>query len=93
MRKENTERSPEEPDKSAEVQIVVTPGHFLWLTTQCEFLGITKQEMIAGVLEEWISRNGGLALPRIDPSKMVGWALDDFMQRHRDEFLSVESEN
>ena len=93
MRKENPERSPEEPDRSAEVQIVVTPAHFRWLTTQCEFAGISKQEMIAGVLEEWISRNGGLALPPIEPSTMVGWALDEFMQRHRDEFLPVESEN
>ena len=47
VRKEDTERSPDEPEQSAEVQIVVSPAQFQWLTKQCEFLGVTKQEMIA----------------------------------------------
>ena len=54
-----SERSPEEPDQSAEVQIVVSPAHFQWLTTQSEFLGVTKQEVIADVLEEWIMPKWG----------------------------------
>lgn len=89
VRKEDTERSPDEPEQSAEVQIVVSPAQFQWLTKQCEFLGVTKQEMIADILEEWICRNGGLMMPRLDPSVMVRWALDEFMQRHQDEFLPV----
>ena len=44
---------------------------------------------MANVLEEWICRNGGLTKPRLDPSVMVRWALDEFMQRHHDEFLPV----
>jgi hypothetical protein len=89
VRKENTGRSPEEPDQSAEVQIVLSPAQFHWVTKQCEFLGVTKQELIAGVLEEWIGRNRVLSLPRIAPSAMVSWALDEFMRRHQDEFLPV----
>ena len=89
VRKENTGWSPEEPDQSAEVQIVLSPDQFQWLTKQCEFLAVTEQEFIADVLEEWICRNRGLSLPRIAPSAMVRWALDEFMQRHRDEFLPV----
>jgi hypothetical protein len=89
VRKENTGWSPEEPHQSAEVQIVLSPDQFHWLTKQCEFLGVTKQEFIANILEEWIGRNRALSLPRIDPSAMVRWALDDFMRRHRDEFLPV----
>jgi hypothetical protein len=88
VRKENTGRSPEEPDQSADVQIVLSPAQFHWVTKQCEFLGVTKQELIAGVLEEWIGRNR-LSLPRIAPSAMVSWALDEFMRRHQDEFLPV----
>jgi len=82
-------RSPEDPDQSAEVQIVLSPVQFQWLTKQCEFLGVTKQELIADVLEEWIGRNRVLSLPRIDPSAMVRWALDEFMRRHQEEFLPV----
>ena len=89
VRKDKPERWPEEPDQSAEVQIVVSPAQYHWLTRQSEFLGLTKQEMIADILEEWVGRNR--CLPRIDPSTMVGWALDDFMRRHRDEFLAAES--
>ena len=68
---------------------MVSPAQFQWLTKQCEFLGVTKQELIADILEEWINRNRALTLPRLDPSTMVRWALDEFMQRHRDEFLPV----
>ena len=89
VRQENNERSPDESDQFAEVQIVVSPVHFQWLTKQCEFLGITKQELIADILEEWICRNRALSLPRIEPSAMVRWALDEFMQRHRDEFMPI----
>ena len=89
VRKENTGRSPEESDQSAEVQIVLSPAQFRWLTKQCEFLAVTKQEFIADVLEEWICRNRALSLPWIVPSAMVRWALNEFMERHRDEFLPV----
>ena len=67
---------------------MLSPVQFQWLTKQCEFLGVTKQELIADVLEEWIGRNRVLS-PRIAPSAMVRWALDEFMQRHQDEFLPV----
>ena len=89
VRKENNGRSPDEPDQSAEVQIVVSPVHFQWLTKQSEFLGVTKQEVIADVLEEWICRNRTVSFPRLEASVMVRWALDEFMKRHRDEFLPI----
>jgi hypothetical protein len=93
VRMENTGRSPDDPDESAEVQIVVSPIHFQWLTKQAEFLGVTKQEVIADVLEEWICRNRAVGLPKLEASTMVRWALDEFMQRHRDEFLPVDDES
>jgi hypothetical protein len=90
VRNENTGRTPEDPDEAAEVQILVSPAQFHWLTTQCEFLRLTKQELISDILEEWLCRNSALKISRIDPSMMVGWALDEFMRSHRDEFLPVD---
>ena len=60
---------------------------------QCEFLGVTKQELIADVLEEWVCRNRSIPLPRTDASAIVYWALDDIMRRHRNEFLPVSGKN
>jgi hypothetical protein len=80
---------PEEPDPHAHVvYVVVSSQHFKWLTKQCEFLGITEQQLIADVLEEWICRNRPVDLPP-DPSAIVRLALDEFMRRHRDEFIPV----
>jgi hypothetical protein len=90
VRNENTGRIPEDPDQSAEVQILISSAQFHWLTTQCEFLRLTKQELIADILEEWLRRNSALKISKIDPSIMVGWALDEFMRSHRDEFLPVD---
>ena len=50
-------------------------------------LGISKQRLVADAMEEWFCRNHTLALPR-DPSPTVQRALDEFMRRHRDKFLS-----
>ena len=91
--KENTGLPPDEPNQSAEVQIVVSPVHFEWLTKQSEFLGVTKQEVIADVLEEWICRNRTVSFARLEASVMVCWALDEFMKRHREEFLPVDGES
>ena len=88
MRNRETGPSPEEPDQSADlVQIVVSLRQYEWLAKQCEFLGITKQQLIADALEEWICRNRTLTLPKPDPSAIIRWALDEFMRRHREEFL------
>jgi hypothetical protein len=66
----------------------ISSQHFEWLTKQCEFLGITEQELIADVLEEWICRNRPVNLPP-DPSAIVRFARSEFMRRHRDEFITV----
>jgi hypothetical protein len=82
-------QSPEEPDRSAEsVQIVLSSVQFQWLSKQCEFLGVTKQELIANALEEWICRNRPITT-RLDPSVVISQALGEFMQRHRNEFLPI----
>jgi hypothetical protein len=94
MRKENTGQPTEEPDPSSDaMQIELNPIQFHWITQQYEFLGVTKQELIADALEEWVCRNRSIPLHRINASAIVYWALDDFMRRHRNEFLPVSGKN
>jgi hypothetical protein len=64
---------------------------FEWLTKQCEFLRITKEQLVVDAVEEWLCRNRVVLLP-LDPSATIRAALDQFMQRHRDEFLSAADE-
>ena len=52
---------------------------------------MTKQQLVADALEEWICRNEIMKLP-VDPSAMVERALNEFIYRHRDEFLSPPGE-
>jgi hypothetical protein len=42
-------------------------------------------------MEEWVCRNRLVILP-LDPSATIQAALDQFMRRHRDEFLSAADE-
>jgi hypothetical protein len=92
VRKNESRPSSEEPDHPAgSLRIVVSSLQFEWLTKQCEFLGITKQQLVAGVMDEWFCRNPVDILP-VDPSATIQAALDQFMQQHRDEFLSVADE-
>ena len=77
VRNKETGPSPEEPDQSlGSLRIVVSSLHFEWLTTQCSFLGITKQQLVADALEEWICRNETMKLP-VDQS-----ATEAFEQIH-----------
>jgi hypothetical protein len=88
VRKKEWEPSPEDPDQSKDALcIVVNSLQFEWLTRQCEFLGVSKQQLVSDVLEEWICRNRNIPLTS-DPSGIVQRALDEFMRRHQDEFLS-----
>ncbi|MBV8140856.1 MAG: hypothetical protein JO279_08685 [Verrucomicrobia bacterium] len=71
---------------------MISSFQFEWLTKQCEFLGITKQQLVSAAMEEWFSRNHTSILSR-DPSLTVQRALDEFMWRHRDEFLSLADQS
>jgi hypothetical protein len=89
VEKKESEPSPEEPEQSADsLCVVLNSVQFEWLAQQCEFLGISKQKLISDVLDEWICRHQTANLTR-DPSGTVQRALDEFMLRHRDEFLSA----
>jgi hypothetical protein len=89
VRKNESGSSPEEPEHpSGALRIEISPRQFEWLTKQCQFLGITKQQLVSDALEEWACRNRSAEL--CNPSAAAQTALNEFMQRHRAEFLSVD---
>jgi hypothetical protein len=90
VRKQESGSSSEEPDQPADaVRIVISSLQFEWLTKQCKFLGISKQQLVVDAVEEWACRNPTTA-DSYDPSATAQRALGEFMWRHRDEFLSEE---
>jgi hypothetical protein len=90
VRKNDSEPFPEGPDPSARtLRVVVSATQFDWLAKQCGFLAIPKEQLVVDAMEEWMCRNREASIPA-DPSGMVRRALDEFMNRHRDEFLSME---
>jgi hypothetical protein len=87
VRKKEFGSSAEEPEQSGEaLRIEITSQQFQWLTKQCQFLGISKQQLVADVVEEWVSHHRTTELVR-DPSATAQKALAEFMWKHRDEFL------
>ena len=52
-------------------------------------MGIPKEQLVVDAMEEWISRNRE-AVISADLSRTVQTALDEFINRHRDEFLPAE---
>jgi hypothetical protein len=90
VRNNDSKRFPEQPDQSGRtLRVVVSAIQFDWLVKQCEFMGIPKEQLVVDAMEEWISRNRE-AVTSADLSGTVQTALDEFISRHRDEFLSVE---
>ena len=79
--------SPEDPEPSADpVEVLLNAKQFSWVTKQCEFLHISKQQLVGDAMEEWLSRYQMRVLPR-DVSATVRFALDEFMERHGEDFL------
>jgi hypothetical protein len=88
VRKEDSGRSPEEANHF--VQVVVSPLQFQWLARQSEFLRIDKEDLVTASLEEWIWRNRKIPVAPADLPALIWLALDEFMERHRTEFLPVD---
>jgi hypothetical protein len=89
VRKKESGSSPEEPEHSSgALRIEVSPQQFQWLTKQCQFLGITKRQLVWQALEEWVCRNRTAELSNLSATAQT--ALNEFMQRHRCEFLSAD---
>jgi hypothetical protein len=86
----DSEPVPEQPDQSGRtLRVVVSATQFEWLGKQCEFMGIPKEQLVVDAMEEWISRNREV-VTSADLSRTVQRALDEFINRHREEFLPAE---
>jgi hypothetical protein len=90
VQKKESRSSPEEPEHSGgALRIEISQRQFQWLTKQCDFLGISKQQLVSDALEEWVWRNPTTQL-LTDPSATAQKALDEFIQKHCDEFLPID---
>ena len=79
--------SPEDADPFADsAEVLLSAKQFAWLTKQCEFLHISKQQLVGAAMEEWLCRYQVEVLPR-DVSAATRFALDEFMGIHGEEFL------
>jgi hypothetical protein len=88
--KNDSESVPEQPDQSGRtLRVVVSATQYDWLATQSEFMMIPKEQLVVDAMEEWLCRNRESVIPA-DLSLTVQKALDEFMNRHRDEFLPAE---
>jgi hypothetical protein len=88
--KNKSGQSSGEPNRAEDLlRIAVDAEQYEWLTKQCAFLNIDIQQLLASALEEWICRTPVSSIHG-DPSGMVQRALNEFMRRHRNEFLSIE---
>jgi hypothetical protein len=87
VHKDWPEQSPEDPERfSDSVEVLLSAKQFEWLTKQCEFLCIPKQQLVGDAMEEWFCRYQMRVTPS-DVSATVRAALDEFIRRHGEEFL------
>jgi hypothetical protein len=70
-------------------QILLTERHFIWLCVRCEEMGVPKEDLVFGALLEWVYQPGRTELPNASFSRLVFVALEEFIRRHRSEFLPV----
>jgi hypothetical protein len=63
-----------------------------WLVTQSRRLKVNKSVIIWEALQEWLLRYPNLEFPPGTPLDVILKALEDFIARHRGEFLPVAPE-
>ena len=80
-------------ERTVPFRILVIEHHFAWLTAQCKEMRETKENLIFNALQEWTRRTGPAKLPSVGLSCLVFLALEDFIRRHRSEFLPVDGDD
>ena len=83
------------PDDSGESFIVENLSRYavLWLSRQSEALGQTRTVILQRILKEWLAIHAGDIPDDLDAyiSEIVREAVSEFIVRHQDEFLPVNS--
>jgi hypothetical protein len=62
------------------------------LNTQCETLKSKKAKVLTEAFDEWLVRHSDEIILARDLGDLVCVALDEFIGRHREEFLPVDQE-
>lgn len=58
-----------------------------WLEEQREFFSEALVEILTGAMKEWIARNPDRLIPVESAANILREALDEFISRHKDEFV------
>ncbi len=72
------------------IQAKLSSYQVRWLNKQCEELKYKKGKVLAEVFDEWLVRHSGEIIRAGNLGDLVSVALDEFINRHRDEFLPVD---
>jgi len=72
---------------SNEVRIELTWAEIYWLEKQSGFCSDSVVEILSSALQEWLPRNPGRCVTRETVTAVLREALDEFITRHKAEFL------
>jgi len=82
-----------EPDEIALlVQAKLSSYQVRWLNTQCDKLKREKGKVLTEIFDEWLVRHSDDVIQAGNLGDIVSVALEEFINRHRDEFLPVDQE-
>ena len=79
------------PDEIApSIQAKLSSYQVRWLNKQCDKLKSKEGKVLTEAFEEWLVRHSDRIIQAGNLGDLVSAALDEFINRHRDEFLPVE---
>jgi hypothetical protein len=72
---------------SGEIRFELNRAEAQWLERQREFLSAALIEILTSALWEWMVRNPNRFVGCTNATDILRTALDEFIARHKDEFL------
>jgi hypothetical protein len=72
---------------SGEIRFELNCAEAKWLERQREFLSAALVEILTSALWEWMVRNPNRCVDCANATDILRTALDEFIARHKDEFL------
>ena len=77
-------------DPSRPVQFELTNYQEKWIDKQLTLLLTRPIDVIRSAVEEFVARHGPGSFPGMTEQEIICLAVDEFIKRHRVEFLPVE---
>jgi hypothetical protein len=72
------------------IQAKLSSYQVRWLNKQCDKLKSKKGKVLTEAFDEWLVGHSDQIIQAGNLGDLVSAALDEFINRHRDEFLPVE---